>query len=171
MKLFALALFVAALAAACGGQQISEEIAEQAIGGNADVEISGDGDDLTVNIQSDDGSLSIGSGAQLPDELTIPVPDGGNVTAAGSQNTSVFAAVTYSIDRYDELVAFYDSWTDGTGDEWQTQTATIDIGGQSQRSAAWNNVDLDFYISVADCFDVSSSGTNLNATCVTINQG
>ncbi len=170
MKLFALALFIAALAAACGGQQISEEIAEQAIGGNADVEISGDGDDLSINIESDDGSLSIGTGAQLPDELTIPVPGGGNVTAAGTQNTSVFAALVYSMDRYDELVAFYDSWTEGTGDEWQTQTATVDIGGQSQRSAAWNSADLNSYISVADCFDTNSSGTDFNATCLTINQ-
>ncbi|GMQ86159.1 MAG: hypothetical protein BMS9Abin07_1732 [Acidimicrobiia bacterium] len=170
MKRLAVVFVLALLAASCGGAQISEKVAEQAIGGNADVEISGDGDDLTVNVETDEGSVSIGSGAQLPDELEVPVPDGGNVTAAGTQNTSVFAAVIYAIDRFDEIVAFYDSWTAGTGGEWQTQTATIDVGGQKQRSAAWNSVDLAYFISVADCVNTSSGSTDLDSTCVVINQ-
>lgn len=167
MKRFLLIFVLALLAAACGGQQISEQIAEGAIGGNADVEISGDGDDVTINIESDDGSLSLGSGASLPDELMIPVPDGGDVGAAGSSGGSVFAAITYPGDRYDEIVAFYDSWTEGTGDEWQNQSATIDFQGQTQRSSAWSSADSLLFIAVADC---ATSGGDFDSVCVTINQ-
>ena len=170
MKRLALVFVIALLAASCGGEEISERIAEQAIGGNADVEISGDGDDVTINIESDEGSLSFGSGAELPDELEVPVPDGGSVTAAVTQNTSAFATVVYSSDTYDELVAFYDAWTEGTGDEWQNQTATIDIGGQTQRSASWTSADFVYFISVADCVDTATGSTDFDATCVTINQ-
>ena len=60
-------IFVLALTlAACSGEQISEQIAEEAIGGNANVEIEGEGDDVTINIESDEGSISIGSGGVTP---------------------------------------------------------------------------------------------------------
>ncbi len=170
MKRLTLVFVVALLAASCGGEQISERIAEQAIGGDADVEISGDGDDVTINIESDDGSVSLGLGAELPDELDVPVPDGGNVIAAGTQNDSVFASVLYPGDRYDEIAAFYDSWTEGTGDEWQTQTASVDFGGQTQRSAVWTSAGNPILISVADCVDAAAGGTDFDSACLTINQ-
>jgi len=170
MKRLTLVFVVALLAASCGGEQISERIDEQAIGGDANVEISGDGDDVTINIESDEGSLSVGLGAELPDELDVPLPDGGNVMAAGTQNDSVFASTIYPGDRYDEIVTFYDSWTEGTGNEWQTQTASIDFGGQTQRSAVWTSADNAIFISIADCVDTASGSTDFDATCVTINQ-
>ncbi len=170
MKRLTLVFVVALLAASCGGEQISERIAEQAIGGDADVEISGDGDDVTINIESDEGSLSFGLGAELPNELEVPVPDGGSVMAAGTQNDSVFASAIYPGGRYDEIAAFYDSWTEGTGDEWQTQTASIDFGGQTQRSAVWTSADNAIFISVADCVDAAAGGTDFDSACLTINQ-
>lgn len=161
-------IFVSALlAAACGGEQISEQIAEQAIGGDVDVEISEDGDEVTVNIESDDGSLSLGVGASLPDELVVPVPGGGDVGATGSSGESVFASITYPGDRYDEIVAFYDAWTEGTGDEWQTQSATIDFEGQTQRSNVWSSADSVLFIALADC---GTLGGDFDSACVTINQ-
>ena len=167
MKRLTLVFVVALLAASCGGEQISERIAEQAIGGDADVEISGDGDDITINIESDEGSLSFGLGADLPDELEVPVPDGGNVVAAGTQNDSVFASAIYPGDRYDEIFTFYDSWTDGTGNEWQTQAASIDFDGQTQRSASWSSADISYFISVADSVDTRSGSTDFAAPCLT----
>ncbi len=170
MKRLTLVFVLALLAASCGGEQISERIAEQAIGGDADVEISGDGDEVTVNIESDEGSLSFGLGAELPDELDVPVADGGNVMAAGTQNDSAFASAIYPGDRYDEIVAFYDSWTEGTGNEWQTQTASIAFGGQTQRSSLWTSADNAIFISVADCVDAAAGGTDFDSACLTINQ-
>ena len=170
MKRLTLVFVLALLAASCGGEEISERIAEQAIGGNADVEISGDGDDITINIESDEGSLSFGLGAELPDELNVPVPDGGNVMAAGTQSDSVFVSAIFPADRYDEIVAFYDSWTGGTGDEWQTQTASIDFGGQTQRSAVWTSTGNVISISVIDCIDAAAGGTDFDSICLTITQ-
>ena len=170
MKRLTLVFVLALLAASCGGEEISERIAEQAIGGNADVEISGDGDDITINIESDDVSLSFGLGAELPDELNVPVPDGGNVMAAGTQNDSVFVSAIFPADRYDEIVAFYDSWTGGTGDEWQTQTASIEFGGQTQRSSVWTSSDNATFVTVADCVDAVAGGADFDSTCLTINQ-
>ena len=118
MRRFVLIFVLAVVAAACGGEQISAQIAEGAIGGNADV-------------------------------------------------GSVFAAITYPGDRYDEIVAFYDSWTEGTGDEWQNQNATIDFDGQTQRSSAWSSADSLLFIAVADC---ATSGGDFDSVCVTINQ-
>lgn len=159
---------LALLAAACGGEQISEQLAEQAIGGNADVNISGDGDDFSISVESDEGSIELGSGASLPDGLTVPVPDGGDFTASFSGDNSAGASISYPGDRYEEIVAFYESWTAGTGDEWQTSTSTFDLDGQTQRTSQWNTVGNEFFVLVSDCVDMASG--EFTSACVTINQ-
>lgn len=168
----------ALVATSCGAaaEKLSEEAAERALesasGGDVDLDISGDGDEFTVNVDSEDGTFSIGSDVELPSELQIPVPDGGSATSAGTQEGSAFASITYPIERYDELIAFYDNWTAGTGGEWDTSTTTFEMDGQTQRSASWAENDVGSYIAVNDCFDVygDSDSTTLNAACVTINQ-
>ena len=121
----------ALVATSCGAaaEKLSEEAAERALesasGGDVDLDISGDGDEFTVNVDSEDGTFSIGSDVELPSELQIPVPDGGSATSAGTQEGSAFASITYPIERYDELIAFYDNWTAGTGGEWDTSTTTF----------------------------------------------
>lgn len=161
---FALAL----LASACGGEQISEQIAEEAIGGNADVEISGEGDDVSIIIESDEGSISIGSGSELPGSLTVPVPDGGEVTSSFEDSSSAGAGLMYPDDRYEEIVAFYESWTAGTGDGWQTSTSTFEMEGETQRSAQWNTEGNEYFILVVDCVDIATG--EFTSACVTINQ-
>jgi hypothetical protein len=168
----------ALVATSCGAaaEKLSEEAAERALesasGGDVELDVSGDGDEFTVNVDSEDGTFSIGSDIELPSELQIPVPDGGSATTAGTQEGSAFASITYPIDRYDELVAFYDNWTAGTGGEWDTSTSTFEMDGQTQRSASWAENTVGSYIAVNDCFDVYGDGdsTTLNAACVTINQ-
>jgi hypothetical protein len=166
---------IAFVTSACGGavDKISAEIAEKAIEASGedgvDVEVSGEGDDLSVSIETEEGSLSIGGGSELPDELGIPVPDGGNVTTAGGQDSAVFAAVEFSQDRYDELVSFYENWTASDDEEWEASTATIDMGGETQRSAQWFAGSS--LILVSDCFSISGEGDGgLNSACVTINE-
>ena len=112
----------AVVATSCGAaaEKLSEEAAERAIesagGGDVELDVSGDGDEFTVNVESEDGTFAVGSDVEIPSELQIPVPDGGNATTAGSQESAVFVSITYPIERYDEIVAFYDDWTSGTGD-------------------------------------------------------
>lgn len=166
-----LALALALLAASCGGEQITEQIAEEAIGGNADVEVSGEGDDLTVNIDSDEGSLSIGAGATLPDELEIPVPDGAEVVTSLVSNGIVLATVRYPADRWDEIAAFYHSWTQGTGESWDVGESTLSEGDQTQRTAWWNNADFTSAITMSDCYFAPSETPVFDAACVSVSQG
>jgi hypothetical protein len=168
----------ALVATSCGAaaEKLSEEAAERAIesasGGDVELDVSGDGDEFTVNVESEDGAFSVGSDVEIPSELQIPVPDGGSATTAGTQEGAVFVSITYPIERYDDLVAFYDDWTSGSGEEWDTSTSTFEMDGQTQRSASWAETSVGSYIAVNDCFDVyeDSDSTTLNAVCVTINE-
>jgi hypothetical protein len=168
MRRLTVIFVLALLAAACGGEQISEQLAEQAIGGNADVNISGDGDDFSISVESDEGSFELGSGASLPDGLNVPVPDGGDVTASFSDDSSAGASIMYAGDRYDEIVGFYESWTAGTGDEWQTSTSTFELDGETQRNSQWNTIGNQYFILVGDCIDIGTG--EFTAVCVTINE-
>lgn len=165
---------LALAASACGAavDKLNEEIAEQAVeaagGGDVDVEFSGDGDEFSVNVETDEGSLSIGVGSEIPDELTIPLPGGGDVTTAGTQNGSAFAAVQFSQDRYDELVSFYEDWTTGDAGEWENSNTTIEMNGETQRTAQWFAGGS--MILVSDCISISGGDTSFNSTCVTINE-
>ena len=166
---------IALMAAACGGavDKISAEIAEKAIeasgDGAVDVEVSGEGDDLSVSIETEDGSVSIGGGSELPDDLRIPMPDGGSVTTSGSQDSAAFVAVEFSQDRYDELVSFYENWTASDDEDWEASTATIDMGGETQRSAQWFAGSS--AILVSDCFSLSGDGDGgLSSACVSISE-
>ena len=168
----------ALVATSCGAaaEKLSEEAAERALesasGGDVELDVSGEGDDFTVNVESEDGSFAVGSDVEIPSELQIPVPDGGNATTAGTQDGAVFVSITYPIDRYDELVAFYDDWTSGTGDEWDSSTSTFEMDGQTQRSASWAESGVGSYIAVNDCLDAfgDTNSDTLNAACLIVNE-
>lgn len=166
-----MALALALLAASCGGEQISEQIAEEAIGGNADVEVSGEGDDLTVNIESDEGSMSIGADAALPEELAIPVPDGAEVVTSFVSDGIVLATVRYPADRWDEIAAFYHTWTGSTGDSWDVGESTAPLGDLIQRTALWTNSDFTMAITMSDCFFAPGETVEFDAVCVSLSQG
>ncbi len=171
-------LALALVAASCGAasDKISEKIAEKAIeaagGGELDVDISGDGDDFTVSIESEDGSFSSESNVDLPDELAMPFPDDGNVQMSGVQNDDAFASIIYPGGRYDEIIGFYEDWTAGTGDEWDLTTSSIDMGDDGTlRSSIWGMDGGSTHVMVSNCHDagLDDSGS-LNAVCVTLGQ-
>lgn len=186
----------ALLAAACSSA--SDEVAEQLIGagveGDVDVDVSGDGEDVSINIdseegdvsidvsgddeevliemESEDGSVSIGVGTELPDTLEIPVPDGGEVMASFVADDAVTVALSYDSSRFDELADFYEDWTGASGDEWTSNSLTYDSDAGTQRSEMWIDTGTGAMITVADCDDDTGDGSSneLNAACVTINQ-
>jgi hypothetical protein len=162
--IFALAL----LATACGAQELQEQISEEAIGGNADVEISGEGEDFSLSVESDDGSIQFGAGAELPGGLTVPVPDGGDVTTSFEDSSSAGASIMYPEDRYEDLVSFYDSWSSGIEGEWSMSTSTFDLDGETQRNSQWNTSNGQYFILVSDCIDIATS--EFTAACVTVNE-
>ncbi len=191
----------ALLAAACSSasdtvaENLTEQLIEAGADGEVDIDVSGDGEDMTINIESEDGdvsmnvtgdgdeqtiemesedgSITIGAGSEIPESLTIPVPDGGDVTTSVEMEEGVMVVVTYPEGDYDAIVSFYDDWTAGTGEDFDKQTMSLDTGGADQRSTMWIGSSSETFVSVGDCFDVyaeESSGEEFNAVCVNINQ-
>jgi hypothetical protein len=192
----AFALLVAACSSASDvvADNVAEQLIEAGVDGDVDVDVSGDGEDMSINVESEDGDFSIdvsgdgddatiemetedgsivvGSGAELPDGLEIPVPDGGDVMTSIEMEDGAMVSLTYDHGRYDEIVEFYEDWTAGSGDEWESQTMSFDSGEGTQRTTLWIGTDNGDAISVGDCIDVDvDEGTSeVNATCVTITQ-
>ena len=193
----AFALLVAACSSASDvvADNVTEQLIEAGVEGDVDVDISGDGEDMSINIESEDGDVSIdvsgdgddatiemesedgsiafGAGSEMPESFTIPVPDGGDVTTSVEMEEGAMVVVTYPKGDFDAIVAFYDDWTAGSGEDFDKQTMSFDTGGVDQRSTTWIGTGTDTFVSVGDCFDVYSeepSGEEFNAVCVNINE-
>lgn len=171
MKRIAPIVFAAALVlSACqsASETIAEQLAEQ-VEGVENVEF--DADTGTVKVETDSGLLSVGGG-ELPGDFPIPVPDGGDVLSVFTSDGQAAATLTYPAERYEELVAFYDEWTSGQPDEWVSETATVDAGGQTMRSSSWygNIAEADAGVFVTDCVDITGS-SEFNAACVNVTVG
>jgi len=192
----AFALLMAACSSASDvvADNVTEQLIEAGVEGDVDVDISGDGEDMSINVESEDGDFSIdvsgdgddatiemetedgsivvGSGAEVPDGLEIPVPDGGDVMSSITAEDMVLVSLTYDLGRFDEIVEFYESWTAGSGDEWESQSLSFDSGEGTQRNMMWIGTDNGDAISVGDCIDVDvdESTSEVNAACVTITQ-
>lgn len=166
----------ALVATACGAaaEKLSEEAVERAIessgGGDVEFDVSGDGDDVTINIDSEEGSFSVGAGVEIPEQLQTPVPDGGNATQAGTQDDQVFVTIVYPAGQYEQIAGFYDEWTASTGSEWRSSTNTFEVDGEAQRSASWSTDDGSVYLYVNDCKDFSNEDAAADATCLTITE-
>jgi len=180
--LIAMLAILALVATACGAaadkisekaaEKVTEKALEQASGGDANVDISGSGDDQTIKVETEDGSVAFGAGAELPDEITIPIPDGGTVQSAMTSDGSALASLEYDRDRYDDLISFYEDWVAGNGgDVWQKQTQSIETDGDTLRQTYWFNSESNDAIAVMDCQSFGDSeGSGLNAVCVSISQ-
>lgn len=111
-----LLLVLALLLGACGSiaEKASEEVIENAIesesGGDVDVEVDGNG----ISVTGTGGeSIAVGEGAQIPESITLPIPDGGSVVFAMETGNGASATIQYPGSRYEELVATYDSYFEG----------------------------------------------------------
>lgn len=168
-----LALFVAACGSASDtvAEKLAEELIEASSDGEVDIDISGDGDDVTMKVETDDGSMSFGSGAEMPEGLEIPVPDDGEVLATITADQVINVSLTYAHGRFDEIVGFYENWISGTGEEWDSQTLTMGSGDEAQRTNMWVENEGNSMIVVTDCPAPGSDTSDLNAVCVTVTQG
>ncbi len=108
---FAVVLVLALLMGACSGGGIAENILEGQDGLD-DVDISENGGTVSLDFEGEDGetgSMTFGGG-DLPDDLPMDLPTGGEVLAvvsmegAGSQ-----VSLLYSNDDYASVVSFFES--------------------------------------------------------------
>jgi hypothetical protein len=104
--------------------------------------------------------------ADLPDGLTIPVPEGGDVNTSGSQGSYVFVAIQYPSQRFDEIVGFYEDWTSKDGESWQRAESTFSSDEGTYRHVQWLSGPSS--IAVDDCITVNDNEPV--AVCVTVNQ-
>lgn len=119
---------VAGLVTACGGddadevagQELGEKLAEQAIedSGSEDVDVDVDGEDVTI--ESDEGTISVGSGDipdSFPDDLSVPDGD-----VVSSIDTPEGSSVTLDVD--DAVAAFDEALADLEANGWTRETVT-----------------------------------------------
>lgn len=147
VKFLVLIAMVAVAASACGDS--SETGGDDALGSIGDIAEGSGGDDG----DSGDGSV------QLSENLTIPLPSGGTVTASQTDTGYGYAYVEYSADRYDEIVSFYTEWSATDSREWS--------GYDSGFGWVWNSASSRF--GVKECV-AGGSGDTLNAVCVEISE-
>lgn len=111
-----LLVVLALLLGACGSiaEKASDEVIENAIesesGGDVDVDVDGDG----ISVTGTGGeSIAVGEGAQIPDSITLPIPEGGSVVFAIDTGSGGSATIQYPGSRFEELVATYESYFEG----------------------------------------------------------
>ncbi len=158
----------ALLTAACGdpAEVLNEQLLEN-IEGVENVEINeGDGT-FEVTIEEDGERITIGGG-EVPDGLTVPVADGGQVVGAASSDTDIFVSLTYPGDQFDDLVAQYQSWADGSGREVDKTQSTYESDGTEIRNVSWSTNDGSVFVNVSDCNGMETG--ELDSICVTISE-
>ena len=158
------------LLAACGNvaETVAEQVAEQAGGGNVELDIDDDGGN--VSIETDEGSMEIGSDLELPEDLAVAVPGGGSVTSVFDFDTDISVVVSYDIGEFDDLIDFYADWTGNQSEGFQASTSEFDSAdGISFRTSAWFGEE-GTAINLTSCRSAESAEDEPNAVCLTITQ-
>ncbi len=177
----AFALLVAACSSASDvvADNVTEQLIEAGVEGDVDVDISGDGEDMSINIESEDGDVSIdvsgdgddddgrnGDGGRIDDlrcrqrsarKSWIPVPGRRRRHHVDRDGRGSHGCRDLRPDGdFDELiVAFYDDWTAGSGEEFDRHTHVIRYWRSGPAFQTWASSGSE-HVSVGDCFDASS---------------
>jgi hypothetical protein len=163
-------LLLAVAVAACGGESVSENLAEQAIeragGGDVDIDIDEGDDGFQASVETEDGSMTVGGG-EIPEALEIPVPSGGDVMTTLSDSTMANVQLSWPRSEYESLVAFYEDWVADQSEEFSKSTSSYESGGQTMRTTSWTGDGGRTSIIVADCFSLQGDD---DVSCVTLTQ-
>jgi len=166
-----LSLVVGLVAAACGGDTIGENLAENILenelGGDVDINIDEDGDNPEINIETEDGSFSFGGG-EVPDELNVEVPSGGNVTASIVSDGEVVVSLQWPLSEFDSLVSFYEDWTSQQPTDFAKNELTFEnADGVTVRNLNFYSSETDVTIGITEC---PTGNGDERAVCVNILQ-
>lgn len=133
-----LMVVLALVVTACGAtaETVKEELTEnlaEADDGIGKVEIDEDGEKVTVEFDDEEGggSIVIGGG-EVPTELPIPVPNGGQVGSSMEQGSGFMVVLYYPIDDFDDLEELYSDWVTG-----QDAENVVTNSMTNPRSASW----------------------------------
>ncbi len=157
-KVLVFVVIVAVGATACGGED-SGVSGDDALGAIGDIADGGDGD-AGAGSSSDDS-------LQLSENVTIPLLDGGTLTASITDTGYGYAYVEYSADRYDEIVDFYNDWIVTDSRDWSGSDSSFESQGAVFRGWVWDSSGTRF--GVKDCVAGGGAGAS-NALCVEISE-
>lgn len=128
-----LLLAVGLLLAGCNiGDRVQDRLTEEVLGRAADGDVEIDRSDGSVRVETDEGTVSFGGSADLPDDFpeAMPVPDG--IEVAGSFATSSDSERQVSVQAqtqrsFDDLRAYFGTELPASG--WEiTGTNETDFG-------------------------------------------
>ena len=182
------------LTAACGGKSAEEQLLEEIMEasgediGDLDIDLGDDGEDFSINIQGEDGEdISISGvgddesfemtvegedgevmtfgGGEVPDDLSVPYPGGGEVTAVFSSESDLTVALMYPQTEFDSLVSFYDDALNPDSDDVQRNESTFSSDDGTTRSVFWIASEGGWQVSVTDCYGLEGE---LNSVCLNI---
>lgn len=162
---------VALLLAACGGaaETIAEQIVEESAGGDAEVDF--DSDSGNLSIETDEGTIEVGTDVEIPDGLTVDVPPGGSVMSAFDFDNDISVSVSYDLDQFDTLVDFYATWTAGQSGNFEVSTGEFESAdGFSFKTATWYDSETDTTIGMVSCHSAESAGEEPDSVCLNILQ-
>jgi hypothetical protein len=193
-SLFIVIIALVMLTAACGGKSAEEQLLEEIMENSGedigdvdisvdeegenfsinvqgedgeDISISGSGDDETfeMTVEGEDGEVMTFGGGEVPDDLTVPYPPGGDVTGTFSSETDVTVALMYPRNEFDSLVSFYDDALKSGSDDVERTESSFSSEEGDQRSVFWFSSNGDFQVSVTDCYGLEGE---LDSACVSI---
>jgi hypothetical protein len=142
--------------------------------GNAgadDTEVDIDEDSGNVSIETDEGSVDVGSDLEIPDGLSIEVPPGGSVTSVLELDNEFVVTVFYNIDEFDNLVDFYTDWTaEQSGDFVASSNEFESADGVPFKTFIWYGDDISTSINIVNCFLLGPSGDEIERVCLSLSE-
>ncbi|MDH3517521.1 MAG: hypothetical protein OEM66_01190 [Acidimicrobiia bacterium] len=140
-------LLVAVIAALSGCATAAENLAENAIENAIENDLGGDAsvsvDDDSIQITSDDGSIAMGEGADLPEGFPLPVPDGGTVFYSATDASAMVVMLEYPASMLEELIETYEDYFAGKDDVQKVEMSNPTM-------YIWNTSDGKESVTVAD---------------------
>ena len=149
MRLRTITIAVATLAvfaAGCGtvAEQVTEEVAEQAAGGEVDLDVDEAGGNISV--ETSEGTMSFGSGGDLPASFPedLPLPEGDYQVASsfeqggGDAGDLRLQTAVMTTAAYDDVVAHFESALADAG--WEIQDTQSMSMGQDLQSTTFVTV-------------------------------
>jgi hypothetical protein len=118
-------------------------------------------------IEGGDGeTITFGTG-EIPEDMTTPIADGGDVTSTFTADGQMTVMVQYPQSMFDQLVATYDGHFTGDGVNRYESSSNTDDG--NVRTVTWVSDDGNASVTVSDCYSIDSDG--LDAVCVAVFEG
>lgn len=120
MRTLAILAFLGLVVAACSPSDVADKVVENAVESqDGDVDVDIDSDDGSITVKGEDGEVATFGGGDLPDDLPIPLPDGGEVQQVIATNDGNSVTLWYPADDFDSIADFFKGIyeTESAGDE------------------------------------------------------